>query len=57
MEESIKNTIHQHEPRAEVYEILVQESSDLNGLLVSIAFTIRHDPDPIILDLILERTR
>ena len=57
MERAIKEVIKNYEPRADVFEVLVEERPDLNALTVSVAFMILNDPDPVILDVILERVR
>ncbi|MBC8548138.1 MAG: GPW/gp25 family protein [Candidatus Brocadiales bacterium] len=57
MERAIKEVIKNYEPRADVFEVLVEERMDLNALTVSVAFMILNDPDPVILDVILERVR
>lgn len=57
MERAIREVIKNYEPRADVFEVLVEERPDLNALTVSVAFMILNDPDPVILDVILERVR
>jgi phage baseplate assembly protein W len=57
MEEAIYEVIRNYEPRAEVLRVVVQDRSELNALTVSVAFRIKNDPTPIILDVILERVR
>jgi len=57
MERAIKEVIKNYEPRADVFEVLVEDRSELNALTVSVAFMILNDPDPVILDVILERVR
>jgi len=57
MERAVKEVIKNYEPRANVVEVLVEDRTDLNALTVSVAFTIRNDPSPIVLDVILERVR
>jgi len=57
MERAVKEVIKNYEPRADVFEVLVEERPDLNALTVSVAFMILNDPDPVILDVILERVR
>lgn len=57
MEKSIREVIENYEPRAEIIDVLVEERPDLNALTVSVAFFISNDPNPIVLDVILERVR
>jgi len=57
MERAIKEVIKNYEPRADVFEVLVEERPEANALTVSVAFMILNDPDPVILDVILERVR
>ena len=57
MERAVKEVIKNYEPRANIVEVLVEDRSELNALTVSVAFTIRNDPSPIVLDVILERVR
>jgi phage baseplate assembly protein W len=57
MENAVREVIRNYEPRADVIEVLVEDNSDLNALTVSVAFMVVNDPDPIILDVLLERVR
>lgn len=57
MESAIRETIANHEPRADVIEVLVEENQDMHALVVSVAFMIINDPNPVVLDVILERVR
>lgn len=57
MESAIRETIANHEPRADIIEVLVEEKQDINALVVSVAFMILNDPNPVVLDVILERVR
>lgn len=57
MENAIREVIRNYEPRAEVIELLVEERPDMNALTVSVAFMILNDPNPVVLDVILERVR
>ncbi len=57
METTIREVISNYEPRADIIEVLVEEKQDDYALIVSVAFMIINDPDPIILDVILERVR
>ena len=57
METAIREVIANHEPRAELIDVLIEERPDLNALTVSLAFFINNDPNPVVLDVILERVR
>ena len=57
MESAIRETIANHEPRADIVEVLVEERQELNALVISVAFMIINDPTPVVLDVILERVR
>jgi phage baseplate assembly protein W len=57
MERSIREVISNYEPRADVIAVMVEEKPDVHALVISVAFMIINDPDPVILDVILERVR
>lgn len=57
MENAIREVINNYEPRADVLEVLVQDDSDRNALSVTVAFSVRNDIDPVVLNVILERVR
>lgn len=57
METAIQEVIENYEPRAELISILVEDRPDFNALTVSVAFYIKNDPNPVVLDVILERVR
>lgn len=57
MENTIREVISNYEPRADVIEVLVEERREEHALIVSVAFMIINDPEPIVLDVILERVR
>jgi len=57
LETAMREVIENYEPRASILEVLVEDHPDDNALSASIAFMIRNDPNPIVLDLILERVR
>ena len=57
MEDSIKETIDNFEPRANLIAVQVEEYEETHTLTVSIAFMIQNDPEPVVLDVILERVR
>jgi len=57
MQNSVREVIANYEPRAELIDVLVEERPDLHAVTVSVAFFITNDPDPVVLDVILERVR
>lgn len=57
MERAIREVITNYEPRADVIAVMVEERTDEHALVVSVAFMIINDPDPVVLDVILERVR
>ncbi|MDA9007769.1 GPW/gp25 family protein [Porticoccaceae bacterium] len=57
MESAIRETVANHEPRADIVSVLVEEKQDMHALVVSVAFMIINDPNPVVLDVILERVR
>lgn len=57
MEDSITEVIKNFEPRAQLIAVMVEEYEETHTLTVSIAFMIQNDPDPVVLDVILERVR
>lgn len=57
MEKAIREVISNYEPRAELIDVLVEEYQEQNALTVSVAFYIKNDPNPVVLDVILERVR
>jgi phage baseplate assembly protein W len=57
MENTVREVIRNFEPRADIIELLIEDRPDLNALTISIAFMVVNDPDPIILDVLLERVR
>jgi hypothetical protein len=57
MEDSIRETLDNYEPRANVIAVQVEEYEETHTLTVSIAFMIQNDPEPVVLDVILERVR
>lgn len=57
IENSIKTTITNNEPRAEVIAVLAEDRTDINSLVISVAFRVQNDPDPVFLDVLLERVR
>jgi len=57
MENAIREVISNYEPRAEVIDVLVEDNSELNAVTVTVAFSVRNDINPVILNVILERVR
>ena len=57
MESAIRETVANHEPRADIVSVLVEEKQDMHALVISVAFMILNDPNPVVLDVILERVR
>ena len=57
MESAIRETVANHEPRADIVSVMVEEKQDMHALVVSVAFMILNDPNPVVLDVILERVR
>jgi len=57
MENAVIEVINNYEPRADVLDVLVEDRSELNAISVTVAFQIRNDVTPVVLDVILERVR
>ena len=57
LKDLISRSIVQNEPRAFLNDVRVRPNIDTNAFDVSITFTVKNDPQPIKLDLSLERTR
>jgi len=54
---TIKETIENHEPRANIVDIVVQANAENNSYYVKVIFKIINIPEDITLDLILNRVR
>ena len=54
---SIRISLQNFEPRAEIINCKVTSSPDNNNLTVSLKFRILNDPEPISLNVLLERIR
>jgi len=54
---SIRIALQNYEPRAEVINVRVDSNPDTNNLTATLKFRIFNDPEPIDLDVLLERTR
>ena len=57
IESVVRNCIYNHEPRAEVIDVFVTGAPDNNGFNVSIHFRVINTPDPVTVELFLERLR
>jgi len=57
MENAIRDVIRNHEPRADVFEVLVEPDEAANRVTASVAFMLVNDPEPVVLDVFLERVR
>ena len=57
VQEQIKDTIKQYEPRAELIDVIVKSQIDDNKLEVAIYFYISNSEDQISVTVFLERTR
>ena len=52
---SIRIALANYEPRAEIIKVKVTANPDTNNLTVSLKFRVTNDPEPITLDVLLER--
>lgn len=57
MQKMITDVINNFEPRAQLIEVTVDDSRDINTVYVSIEFKIVNTERPVTLDFALERTR
>ena len=57
IESAIRNCISNYEPRAEVIDVFVTGDLDNNGFHVSLSFRVINVPDPVTVELFLERLR
>ena len=57
IEGAIRNCISNYEPRAEVIDVFVTGDLDNNGFHVSLSFRVINTPDPVTVELFLERLR
>lgn len=57
LESAVREVISNYEPRADVIAVMAEDYPETNTLLLSIAFRVRNDPEPVVLDVILERVR
>ena len=57
IETEIRTTIGRHEPRVDLFELIVTPDHDAQGYSVSMSFFIVNRADPITITLFLERIR
>lgn len=57
MEESIRNTILNYEPRVNLRKVAVKFNNDNNAAFITILFTILNTVAPLTVDITLKRTR
>ena len=57
IESAIRNCISNYEPRAEVIDVFVTGDLDKNGFNVTIEFRVINTPNPVTIELFLERLR
>ena len=57
MDAVIREVISNYEPRAVIHSIDIQANPDQHELNVSIVFFVTNDPEPISLNVLLERVR
>lgn len=57
IEQKVKTTINNYEPRAELIDVLASSTIDDNAVSIRVTFYIKNANQPIELDVILERIR
>jgi len=57
MDTAIREVISNYEPRAVIHSVDIQANPDQHELNVSIIFFVTNDPEPISLNVLLERVR
>ena len=57
MQEHIKDVIAAHEPRADVIDVYIAQTSQEHEVQVTIVFRVVNVQEPVILELLLERVR
>lgn len=57
LEDQLKTTINNYEPRVNVIKVSSRVMPDQNSLSVSIVFAIINNPLPVVLDILLDRVR
>lgn len=57
IQKSVESVVRNFEPRAELIAVIVTVEPDENGYMVRIEYSLANQPDPVIMDLFLERLR
>lgn len=57
IENNIRSTIEQYEPRCQLISVNAQAKDDDNAVLITIIFRIINIPNQLVLDIVLERAR
>ena len=57
LKSAIESAIENFEPRASLIDVIVQPMPDENAYAVTVAFGIINSPEPIVLELLLNRIR
>lgn len=57
MQEHIKDVIAAHEPRADVIDVVIAQTSQEHEVQVTIVFRVVNVQEPVTLELLLERVR
>ena len=57
LEDAIRLTLHNYEPRAELISTFVDANADRNTVNVDITFRVVNQVEPVTINLILERVR
>jgi phage baseplate assembly protein W len=57
LKSAVENAIENFEPRASLIDVFVQPMPDENAYAVTVAFGIINSPEPIVLELLLNRIR
>jgi len=57
MQEHIKDVIEAHEPRADVIDVVIAQTSQEHEVQITIVFRVVNVQEPVTLELLLERVR
>ena len=57
MQEHIKDVIEAHEPRADVIDVVITQTSQEHEVQITIVFRVVNVQEPVTLELLLERVR
>jgi len=57
MQEHIRDVIEAHEPRADVIDVVIAQTSQEHEVQISIVFRVVNVQEPVTLELLLERVR